>query len=222
MGHTICFIVPVRTGALAVSVLGVLAAGAFGLVYAIEIESGMMSTPHDLPAARFVPFISMASWMVLALISLFGCVVSWTAKPRLVSSYFWAFLVHYILDLGFLVVTLFFCIKTSQSATVPCGTATTANAAAASNSSGGLSVRDGGAPGQCAMPLSVGNIAVLVILVLYKVLSTFFIYVLFTFRRWAEKRALEKEAQKIMQQRPPQQWINYDADTTKNWSKFDD
>jgi len=222
MDHTICFLVPVRTCAIALSVLGVLAAGAFGVVYAIEIESGMMSTPHNLPAARFVPFMSMASWMVLALISLFGCVVSWTAKPRLVSSYFWAFVVHYILDLGFLVVTLFFAIKTSQSATVPCGTTTTVSAAAASNSSGGLSARDGDAPGQCAMPLSVANIAVLVILVLYKVLSTFFIYVLFTFRRWAEKKALEKETQKIMQQRPPQQWVNYDEDATKNWSKFDD
>jgi uncharacterized membrane protein YhaH (DUF805 family) len=148
--------------------------------------------------------------------------VSWAAKPRLVSSYFWAFVVHYILDLGFLVVTIFFCIKMSQSSTVPCGTAATASAAAASNSSGGLGARDEDALGQCATPLSVANIAVLVILILYKVLSTFFIYVLFTFKRWAERRALEKEAQRVVQQRPPQQWINYDADTTENWSKFDD
>jgi hypothetical protein len=72
------------------------------------------------------------------------------------------------------------------------------------------------------MPLSVANIVVLVVLGLYKLLSTFFIYALFTFKRWAERRALEKEAQQIMQQRPQQEWINYDADTARNWSRFDD
>jgi hypothetical protein len=152
----------------------------------------------------------------------YRCVASWTAKPRLVSGYFWAFVAHYIFDLGFLVVTLFFCIKTSQSATIPCSTATTTTGAAASNPEGSLNARHGDVDGQCAMPLSVANIIVLVVLILYKILSTFFIYALFMFRRWAERRALEKEAQQIMQQRPQQEWINYDADTTKNWSRFED
>jgi len=209
-------------GAIAVSVIGVLAGGAFGVVYAIEIEQGMMSTPQNLPAARFVPYMSMSSWVLLALISFFGCIASWTAKPRLVSGYFWAFIAHYIFDLGFLVVTLFFCIKASQSATIPCSPATsTATATATSNPSGSLNARHGDLDGQCAMPLSVANIIVLVVLVLYKVLSTFFIYALFKFRRWTERRALEKEAQEIMQQRPPQEF-NYDADTAKNWSRFED
>lgn len=69
--------------------------------------------------------------------------------------------------------------------------------------------------------MSVVTILVLVVLVLYKVLSTFFIYALFKFRLWAERRALEKEAQHIMQQRPMQEF-NYDADTAKNWSRFED
>ena len=141
----------------------------------------------------------------------------------MVSGYFWAFIVHYIFDLGFLVVTLFFCIKISQSATIPCGTATATTTAtpATSNPAGSLNARHGDSDGQCAMPMSVANILVLVVLVLYKVLSTFFIYALFKFRRWAERRALEKEAQQIMQQRPMQEF-NYDADTAKNWSRFED
>lgn len=72
------------------------------------------------------------------------------------------------------------------------------------------------------MPLSITNIIVIVVLILYKLFSTLIIYILFTFRAWARNRAVEKETQRIMQQRPKQQWINYDADTTKNWSKFDD
>lgn len=35
----------------------------------------MMTAPDDAPAAKFVPFMSMGSWMLLAIISLYGYVL---------------------------------------------------------------------------------------------------------------------------------------------------
>lgn len=210
MSRICCLPVSVRAGAIVASVLGVLGGAGFGVIYAVQIDSGMMGTPHNLPAASFVPFVSMGSWVAFALISFYGCVATWLARPRLATTYFWVFLAHYIIDLGFLAVTLFFCIKGSESAIYTCPP----NTVPAARTAEGEAL--------CKMPLTAANISVLVALVVYKLFSTFVVYLLFLFRRWAHRQALEKEAQRIMQQRPPQQWINYDADTTKNWSKFDD
>jgi len=190
-------------------VLGVLASAAFGVVYAVEIQDGMMSTPDNLPAAKFVPYISMGSWMLLAIISLFGSVASWTAKPRLASIYFWSLLVQYIFDLGFLVTTVFFCVKASQNAKQRCVDRATQQ---------GFTNVDS----ICSASLTLSGMLLLVVLGLYKLFSTYTVYAIFRFMQWAKQEALELAAQKVMQERPQQQWKNYDSDTTRNWSKFDD
>ncbi|PVF98184.1 hypothetical protein CPB86DRAFT_733409 [Serendipita vermifera] len=209
MISTCCWVVPIRAGAVTISVIGVLASGAFGVAYAKEIEDGMMNAPADMPAAKFVPYLSMGSWVVLALISLFGCVTSWTAKPKLARIYFWSLVVHFIFDLGFLVATYFFCLKTVENTRNEC-----LSRAAAQNFTN--------AEALCPVSLTVANIILLSVLVLYKLFSTFALYVIYRFMRWSEREAQEKEAQRIMQARPQQKWVNYDADTTRNWSKFED
>lgn len=186
-----------------------------------------MNTPDDEPAARFVPFMSMGSWMLLALISLFGyvqqmiafcdlftpsihrCVASWTAKPRLVAIYFWSLLVQYIFDMGFLVATIFFCVKASQTAKQHCD-------------SKALQEGFSNVDSLCSAALSLSSILLLVVLGLYKLFSTYALFAIFTFKRWADKESLELAAQKLMQERPQQQWKSYDGDTTRNWSKFED
>lgn len=209
MSYTCCLFIPVKTGAVVISVLGVLASAAFGVVYAVEIQEGIMNTPDDEPAARFVPFMSMGSWMLLALISLFGCVASWTAKPRLVVIYFWSLLVQYIFDMAFLVATIFFCIKAGQTAKQRCD-------------SKALQEGFSNVDSLCSAALSLSSIILLVVLALYKLFSTYALFAIFTFKRWADKEALELAAQKLMQERPQQQWKSYDGDTTRNWSKFED
>jgi hypothetical protein len=209
MAYTCCFIIPIKTGVLVISVLGVLASAAFGVVYAIEIQEGMMTTPDDAPAAKFVPYMSMGSWMLLAIISLFGCVASWTAKPRLASIYFWSLLAQYIFDFAFLTATVFFCVKSSQNSKQRCVDKATAQ---------GFTNVDS----ICTATLNLSGIILLVVLGLYKLYSTYTVFAIFRFKRWAEKEALAEAAQKVMQERPQQQWKNYDSETTRNWSKFDD
>jgi len=209
MTYTCCFIIPIKTGAVVISVLGVLASAAFGVVYAMEIEQGMMTTPENVPAAKFVPYMSMASWMLLAVISLFGCVASWTAKPRLASIYFWSLLAQYIFDFAFLAATLFFCIKTSQISKQQCDARALQQGFTDVNSI-------------CSATMNLSSILLLAVLGTYKLFSTYTVFAIFQFRRWAAKEALEVAAQKVMQERPQQQLMNYDAGTARNWSKFDD
>ncbi|KAG9033176.1 hypothetical protein FS842_003985 [Serendipita sp. 407] len=211
MSQTCCLVVPIRAGAVTISVIGVLASAAFGVVFAKEIEDGMMSTPDDHPAAKLVPYVSMCSWVALAIISLFGCVAAWSVKPRLVSVYFWTLLTQYFIDLGFLVVTIFFCITTAQTSKSKCEQRATQQ--------GFSNVDD-----LCSAALSASNILLLAILCAYKLFATYAVFVIFQFKRWTSREALEREAQRTMLQRPPQQFTrhDYDANTVRNWSKFDD
>jgi len=208
MAYTCCCIIPIRTGAIVISVLGVLASAAFGVVYAVEIEDGMMTMPDDAPAAKFVPYMSMGSWVLLAIISLYGCVASWLAKPRLASIYFWSLLVQYTFDFAFLAATLFFCIKYSQTSKQRC--------IARAEQQGFTN-----AESICPAGMNLSDTILLVVLALYKLFATYTVFAIFTFKRWAEREALELAAQKVMLERPQQQ-MNYDADTARNWSKFDD
>ncbi|KAG8808778.1 hypothetical protein FRC17_003776 [Serendipita sp. 399] len=191
MSNTCCLVVPIRAGAVTISVIGVLASAAFGVVFAREIEDGMMTTPDSHPAAK--------------------CVASWSVKPKLVSVYFWTLLTQYAIDLGFLVVTIFFCINSAQSSKTKCEQRAIQQ---------GFSNVDS----LCSAALSASNILLLAILCAYKLFATYAVFVIFRFKRWAVREALEREAQKSMLQRPPQQFTryDYDANTTRNWSKFED
>jgi len=207
MIHNCCFIIPIRTGAIVISVLGVLASAAFGVVYAKEINDGMMSTPDDQPAAKFVPYMSMSAWVLLALISLFGCIASWTAKSRLVMIYLWSLVVQWFFDSAFLGATLFFSIKMGETQRQNC--LSKAHADGFTN-----------ADGLCSAAMSLSSIILLVVLGLWKLYSTYTVYAIFQFNRWAQKEQEVREAQKIMQERPRVEWVN--SDTARNWSKFED
>lgn len=69
--------------------------------------------------------------------------------------------------------------------------------------------------------MNLSDTLLLVILALYKFFATYTVFVIFSFMRWTEKEALELAAQKVMLERP-QKEMNYDGDTARNWSKFDD
>jgi hypothetical protein len=135
-------------------------------------------------------------------------VTSWTAKPKLARVYYWSLLAHFIIDLVFLVATFFFCLKAVENARDQC-----LREAAAQNLIN--------AEALCPASLTIANILLLSILVVYKLFSIFILFVIYKFMRWSEVEAQEKEAQRIMQARP-QQPFNYDAETTRNWSKFED
>ena len=206
-----------------------MASAAFGVVYAREIEDGMMTTPDDHPMAKFVPYVSMVSWMFLAVISLFGCVhfyfpiyglsllsscvACYQVKPKLATIYFWTLLVQYVIDLAFLVVTMFFCITTAQTKKRNCDLRAIGQ---------GFSNTDA----LCSAALSASSILLLSVLAAYKLYATYAVYVIFNFTRWAKMEWLEIEAQKVqkvMQHRQPQPMIDYESHTaTRNWSKFDD
>ncbi|CCA67131.1 hypothetical protein PIIN_00965 [Serendipita indica DSM 11827] len=213
MSYTCCLTVPIRAGAVTISVLGVMASAAFGVVYAREIEDGIMTTSEDHPMAKFVPYVGMVSWMFLALISLFGCIACYRTKPKLATIYFWALLVQYVVDLAFLVVTMYFCITSAQTKKRNCDLRAQGE---------GFSHTDA----LCSAALSASSILLLSVLGVYKLYATYAVYVIFNFMRWVKMEWLEIEAQKvqkIMQQRQPQPMIDYDSYTaTKNWSKFED
>jgi hypothetical protein len=135
-------------------------------------------------------------------------VASWLAKPRLASIYFWSLLAQYIFDFAFLAATLFFTIKSSQASKQSC--VTQAQQQGFSNVSS-----------ICPATMDLSETVLLVVLALYKLFATYTVFAIFSFMRWTEKEALEMAAQKVMLERPEQQ-MNYDADTTRNWSKFDD
>jgi hypothetical protein len=135
-------------------------------------------------------------------------VASWLAKPRLASIYFWSLLAQYIFDFAFLAATLFFTIKASQTSRQHCVTQAQQQ---------GFSNVDS----ICPAPMNLSDTLLLVILALYKFFATYTVFVIFSFMRWTEKEALELAAQKVMLERP-QKEMNYDGDTARNWSKFDD
>lgn len=69
--------------------------------------------------------------------------------------------------------------------------------------------------------MNLSGTLLLVVLALYKLFATYTVFAIFSFKRWTEKEALELAAQKVMLERPQAQ-MNYDADTARNWSKFED
>jgi len=197
-----CFVIPIQPGAIVISVLGVLSGGAFGVVYARNIYEGISGSPDNM-LLNAVPYFGMVAWMILALISFFGCWASWTAKPRLVAIYFWSLVAHYIFDLIFLVGTVFVTLQGVNAPEEQCIIDAT--------NAGYTNVES-----LCSKAMDISTMILIGVLGSYKLFSTYTTYVIFLFKRWTitEAEDAEKQAQQQRQMSGP--------DGTANWSRFDD
>jgi len=213
MKNACCFVIPIHYGAVIIAILGVLSGAGIGLGYSIQIQQGMMQPRDAVKSLTFVPFVGMVSWVALALVSMFGCVVTWIAKPKWVSIYFWLLVGQYIIDTPVLALAFFYCIKGAESIRTEC-----INLALSQNFTGP------GVDSLCPSALSATDLLFLGAIAAWKVFLTYSLYVNFRFRTWAVKEAEELKTQEQMLSRPPQDWRGNTTDPNArgNWSKFDD
>jgi len=205
---TCCCCIPVQQGAIVISILGVLAGGVFGVVYAKNIASGVVFVPGQNAVETAIPYAAMGSWMLLALISFLGVFATWNARPKLAAIYFWSLLAHFIVDLGFLVAIFIVTIKGGRAALDQC---------VAEVQRGGFQNSEA----LCDTALDIFTVIFLVLLGLYKLIALYMIYVILQFKRWAARQALEAAANKAANAQQQAQW-QQGPDAPRNWSKFED
>lgn len=213
MGRTTCCLcIPIHPASIVISVLGVVAGGVFGVVYAMNISNGVVFAQGNDKMMNAIPFVGMAAWMLLALISLFGVLACWTARPKLVAIYFWALLAQYILDLGFLVASILVAINSAKQQRQTC--VDSANNAGLTNGEK-----------LCGTGLAFAAIIFIAILSTYKLLATYTTYVIYKYRRFTVREALQNQAKAAAKQQQDmaysQQAYNPNGEP-RTWSKFED
>jgi len=183
MTASCCIIIPIQAGAIIIAVLGVLSGGGFSVAYARNISEMKIFLADSRSAFNALPYVGMVSWMLLCLLSFFGVWASWTSRRRLVASYFFIYLSHYIFDLGILAGTFFVVLKSGNIPRENCNI----NAINA----GFTNTEE-----LCATPISMGAILFITFLALYKVFSTYATFVIFQF--WKHIKQDEREDEEAL------------------------
>jgi len=214
MGRTTCcLVIPIHPASIVISVLGVIAGGVFGVGYAVNIYNATLFISGLDKALSALPYVGMAWWMTLAVISFFGLFAVWKERAKLVAVYFWLLVSHYIVDLGLLAANIIVVQQVAKQAVDACQER----------------VRESGMTGDTA-PLCQANntnaIIFLSILGVSKLIATYTTFVIFKYKRWCARQAEEtaakeaaKEAMKEQQGMSGQQVNNGEPPT---WSKFED
>jgi len=185
----------------------VLSGGGFSVTYARNISESKIFSADTRSIMNSVPYVGMASWMFLAILSIYGCWSSWVARPRLVAVYFWTLLAHYIFDLGILAATFFVVLNSGNVGKKAC-----MDRAVASGFSN--------VEGLCPSELSMGAYLFLIALTSWKIIATYTTFVISTYMRSLYKRSRDAESGDIKQQ--PRGYAGKGIGSTQNWSKFDD
>lgn len=207
---TCCLVVPIYPAAIVISVLGVVAGGVFGVGYALNISNASIFPSGLDNAMSAIPFVGMACWMALAIISFFGLVVCWKQHTKLVAVYFWLLLAHYIVDFGVLVANI---LAAQQSAMQ------TYNACQQRVLQSGLT----GDTGPLCTPHSTPAIIFLTVLGICKLISSYTMFVIFKYKRWCARQEEERATKEaMMKQQQGTYGQQHDNGEPQTWSKFDD
>jgi hypothetical protein len=219
MTASCCIIIPIQAGAILIAVLGVLSGGGFSVAYARNISEMKIFLADSRSAFNALPYVGMASWMLLSLLSFFGVWASWTARRRLVAIYFFIYLGHYIFDLGILAGTYFVVLNSGNIVRDNCNV----NAINAGFSN---------TEELCKTPISMAAILFITFLAVYKVFSTYATYVIYQFWKHIKQNEREdEEALRRLQARRitsrPEMYTTTKPEysrtnLSRNWSRFDD
>jgi hypothetical protein len=208
---TCCLVIPIYPAAIVISVLGVLAGGVFGVGYALNISNASIFLSGLDKAMAAIPYVGIACWVALAIISFFGLAACWKQHTKLVAVYFWLLLAHYIVDFGVLVANILAAQQAAMQAYNACQ----------------QRVLQSGMTGDTG-PLCEGNstpvIIFLTILGICKLISTYTTFVIFKYKRWSARQAEEKAAMEAMKQQRGTngQQQPHDNGEPQMWSKFED
>jgi len=206
---TCCLVVPIHPSAIVISVLGVIAGGAFGVGYALNISNASSIFEGLDKAMSAIPYVGMACWMALAIISFFGLAACWKQHAKLVAVYFWLLLAHYIVDFGVLVANILAAQQSAMQAYDACQER----------------VRQSGMTGDTGPlcnPHSTNLIIFLTILGICKLISTYTTFVIFKYKRWCALHAEETAAKEAMRQQQGTNEQQHDNGGPPMWSKFED
>jgi len=206
---TCCLVVPIHPSAIVISVLGVIAGGVFGVGYALNISNASIFLEGLDKAMSAIPFVGMACWMALAIISFFGLAACWKQHTKLVAVYFWLLLAHYIVDFGVLVANILAAQQSAMRAYDACQ----------------QRVRESGMTGDTGPlcnPNSTSVIIFLTILGICKLISTYTTFVIFKYKRWCARHAEETAVKEAMIQQQDTNGQQHDNGGPPMWSKFED
>jgi len=202
---TCCLVVPIHPSAIVISVLGVVAGGVFGVGYAVNISNASIF-PSGLDT---IPYVGMACWMALAIISFFGLAACWKQNPKLVAVYFWLLLAHYIVDFGVLVANIIAARQSAMQAYAACQEL----------------IRQSSLTGDTSSLCSADSPSVLIFLTILgicKLISTYTTFVIFKYKRWSVRQAEERAAKEAMRQQQGPYEQHNDNGEPQSWSKFED
>jgi len=206
---TCCLVVPIHPSAIVISVLGVVAGGVFGVGYALNISNASIFLSGLDKAMSAIPFVGMACWMALAIISFFGLVACWKQHTKLVAVYFWLLLAHYIVDFGVFVANILAARQSAMLAYNSCQER----------------VRESGMTGDTGPlcdPHSTNVIIFLTVLGICKAISTYTTFVIFKYKRWCARQAEEKAAKEAARQQQGTNGQQHGNGEPPMWSKFED
>jgi len=206
---TCCLVVPIQPASVIISVLGVVAGGVFGVGYAVNISNASMFLAGLDEAMLAIPYVGMACWMALAMISFFGLAACWKQHTKLVGVYFWLLLAHYVVDFGVLVVNILAAQQSAKHAYDACQERVRQSRLTGDTSS-------------LCTPNSTSAIIFLTILGICKVISTYTTFVIFKYKRWCARQAEERAAKEAVKQQQGSYGQQYDDGEPRTWSKFED
>jgi len=206
---TCCLVVPIYPAAIVISVLGVVAGGVFGVGYALNISNASIFLSGLDKAMSAIPYVGMACWMALAIISFFGLAACWKQHAKLVAVYFWLLLAHYIVDFGVFVANILAAQQAAMQAYDACQ----------------QRVRESGMTGDTG-PLceshSTNVIIFLSVLGICKLISTYTTFVIFKYKRWCARQAEEAATKEAIRQQQDTNGQQHDNGGPLMWSKFED
>jgi hypothetical protein len=207
--ETCCLVVPLNPAAIVISVLGVLAGGVFGVGYAFHISNGTVMISGKDNGMAAIPYIGMACWMALAVISFLGLIACWKQHAKLVAIYFWLLLAHYIVDFGVLVANILLAQHSAKLTIDACQEL----------------IRQSGMTGDTGDLCQANNTNVIIFLTLLgvcKLIATYTTFVIFKYKRWCARQAVEQAAKATVRQQQSMDVQQVDNGEPREWSKFED